>query len=121
MQNILIVEDDNNFLAALSIGMTAAGHQVHTARTGKEALQIMETQECHAAVINMHLPRVTGLDVLALIRRRRDEMPCIIMVGSYDIDLIRPAFDCPNVEVLFKPVAAFDVAIIAEHMMRQYP
>lgn len=120
MRDILIVEDDHDFLTALTFGLTAAGHRVYGARTGEEAIRIADQFRCDAAVIDIYLPGINGLDVIAFLRRRHGNVPCVVVTGSDDDALIRRAHNFPSVEVLFKPVTPLEVAMSTEQMIRQY-
>lgn len=117
MLNILVVDDYRDFRAIAGMGLTAAGYSVHTAGDGYEAVRALSSSWFDLAVIDLRLPGLNGLELIAWVRAWRD-LPCLLVTGSDDGDLIRAALEYPQVEVLFKPVTALDIQDHVERMAR---
>lgn len=79
-KRVLVVEDEVSFVEALSSGLRREGFALDVARDGREALERFEA--CHPDVIllDVMLPRLSGLDVCRQIRNT-SEVP-IIMVSA---------------------------------------
>ena len=86
--NILIVEDDESFVAALIVGLKREGFLVHVARDGAEALDMFEKVRPDLILLDLMLPKVSGIDVCREIRGK--SMVPIIMVTarSTEIDAV---------------------------------
>ncbi|MBA3653184.1 MAG: response regulator transcription factor [Actinobacteria bacterium] len=86
--NVLIVEDDESFVAALVVGLKREGFFVHVARDGAEALRQFDEVGPDLVLLDLMLPKVSGLDVCRDIRAR--SMVPIIMVTarSSEIDAV---------------------------------
>ena len=86
--NILIVEDDESFVAALVVGLKREGFLVHVARDGAEALDMFEKVRPDLILLDLMLPKVSGIDVCREIRSQ--SMVPIIMVTarSTEIDAV---------------------------------
>ena len=78
--NVLIVEDDDSFVTALTVGLKREGFFVHVARDGAEALTQFETVRPDLVLLDLMLPKVSGLDVCRQIRAQ--SMVPIIMVTA---------------------------------------
>jgi len=75
------------------------------ASSGEEALDIVREEEVHLALLDMHMPRLTGLETLALVRQVRGLMPCILVTADATESLIREALRARAYSVIAKPVS----------------
>jgi len=99
--NLLITDDDRAFRETLRDVFEPRGFETHLAADGQEAVEIVEKNKIHLVLIDMHMPRLTGLEAINQIHQLRAQMPCILISGELD-DLIRKQADA--FEVLDKPV-----------------
>lgn len=67
---ILLVEDDPQLGKALRIGLEQYGHAVDWVQDGEHAVQAAGTSEHEALVLDLGLPRLDGMGVLQVLRRR---------------------------------------------------
>ena len=70
-RRILIVDDNADSAMSLSVLLEMEGHQVRSARTGTEALQMLERFDAHAVLLDIGLPGLDGYATADLIRQRR--------------------------------------------------
>jgi two-component system, OmpR family, response regulator RegX3 len=82
---ILLVEDEESFVEALSIGLTREGFEVHVARDGEEALEVFRRVNPDLILLDMMLPKMSGIDVCRQIRRT-STVP-IVMVTARDSEI----------------------------------
>ena len=66
--NVLIAEDEESFLDALVIGLGHEGFKVAVARDGSEALRMFEESPPDLVLLDLMLPKISGLDVCRSIR-----------------------------------------------------
>ncbi len=102
--SILITDDDRDCREALREIMEPQGYRTLLASCGEEALDIVQEEEVHLALLDMHLPRLTGLEVLTLLRQNR-ELPVILVTADATADLIRRAQQARAYSVIPKPVS----------------
>jgi CheY-like chemotaxis protein len=69
---ILNVDDNEPMLFARSLLLRTEGFHVLEAKTGKQALQIVETQRPRLVLLDVHLPDMSGLDVCRLIKSNEE-------------------------------------------------
>jgi DNA-binding response OmpR family regulator len=82
-RRILVVDDDRGLRLALSTLLKDAGHDVQTAGDGPEALAILESRVVDIVLLDIGLPSMSGLDVLAR-ARALDTPPLVIMMTADD-------------------------------------
>jgi DNA-binding response OmpR family regulator len=96
-RTVLVVEDDWSTLTFLADNLTADGYEVHAAETAAEAVRIAETKYPDIALVDLELPDLDGLKLIARIRaadgiasRANPHLPVIIVSGRTDeLDRLR--------------------------------
>src|SRR3989304_3631045 len=81
LPNILIIDDDKTILKILSKILQKEGFNVNTAETGQDALNKLETQQYDAALIDVKLQDVNGIDLLNKIQKIAPSMVKIMLTG----------------------------------------
>jgi DNA-binding NtrC family response regulator len=79
---------------------------VHTilARSGREALDLIESTPLHAVVLDMRMPGLGGLQVIKLMRELHKAIPAILLTDQLNNHLLREALGMKVFSVLTKPV-----------------
>lgn len=78
---VLVVEDDALLGDAIQAGLKQAGFAVDWVKDGMAAQHALETEPYAAVVLDLGLPRLSGLDVLQRLRARRDATPVLILTA----------------------------------------
>ncbi len=78
---ILLVEDDEELARRLRLGLGEAGFAVDHAADGEAAVYLGDTQTFDAVVLDLGLPRLSGLEVLRQWRARRRNMPVLVLTA----------------------------------------
>jgi two-component system response regulator RegX3 len=86
--SILIVEDEESFIDALETGLTREGFTVTVARDGAEALDIYEALAPDLILLDVMLPRVSGIDVCREIRSKSDVPIIMVTAKGAEIDTV---------------------------------
>ncbi len=89
--SLLISDDDPSYRETLHGVFAPRGFRVHLAGDGEEALSIVRTQEIHLALLDMHMPKLTGLETLRLVKQFKAMLPCILMSAQWDDVLMEQA------------------------------
>ena len=100
----LVVEDDATTRTLLVGLLESIDCDVDVAADGEEALQRLQSRHYDVILLDIVLPKMSGIDVMESLRRERPQaLGCIIVVTGLDIREIRTLF--PSVhETLSKPV-----------------
>jgi DNA-binding response OmpR family regulator len=78
---ILLVEDDTALSDALSRSLRSEGYAVNSVETGVQALQAIATNEFTLLILDLGLPDMDGLEVLAKARKRKHLIPTLILTA----------------------------------------
>lgn len=77
----LLVEDDETLRHGLASAMRAAGWQVDEAADGREGLYLAEESAPDVAVVDLGLPQMSGMDLIAALRGDRRDLPVLILTA----------------------------------------
>ncbi|MFG0255584.1 MAG: response regulator [Rhodopirellula sp. JB053] len=102
--NVLITDDDADYRETLCDALSRRGLSLHQARDGDEALAVIEREPIHLALVDVHMPRVTGLEVIRVLSERSAPMPYILMSAMMDEEIEREAARMRAYKILHKPI-----------------
>jgi len=100
----LIVDDDEDVLETLSDVFQEKGYQLETAKTGKEAIAKAKKRFFDAALIDIKLPDVTGIEVLQAFREKYPSMMTMIATGHATLQNAVDALNLGANAYLTKPI-----------------
>lgn len=100
---ILVADDDPMIRSELSELLRDDGHDVDTAADGREAIQRIETDAYDAALLDLVMPRSTGLDVLRRAAVVSPRTAVIMITGQGTIDTAVEAMKAGAVDFIEKP------------------
>lgn len=103
--SILITDDDSACREALEAIVAQGGFRTYLATSGEEALDIVQQEPVHLALLDMHLPRLSGLETIELVRKVNMLLPCILVTADATEGLMRRALHARAFSVLAKPVS----------------
>jgi DNA-binding response OmpR family regulator len=98
MDTILMIEDERLFLTLARDGLKKAGFAVQVADSATQALQILEREPVRAVILDVVMPDVDGLGLLAGIRSKYPDVPVLVVSGR----------DAPRTEVEAKRLGAVE-------------
>jgi two-component system response regulator RegX3 len=85
---ILVVEDEDSFVEALTVGLSREGFRVRVARDGSEALEMFDIVRPDLVLLDVMLPKVSGIDVCRELRRRSQVPIIMVTAKSAEIDTV---------------------------------
>lgn len=111
MYKILVVDDEPQIAKILQDFLVKSGFEVTQVLGGGEAIKILNSKmKTDLMVLDMKMPKITGMDVLREMERIKRKIPTIILTGSVDaekylIDFIK--FGYTEKDILYKPLDLF--------------
>ena len=75
------------------------------AASGEEAVDIVREEPVHLALLDVNMPRLTGLETVELVHQINSVLPCILVTANASQDVIRQAFTVRAYSVIPKPVS----------------
>ena len=85
---VLVVEDEASFVEALTIGLRREGFTVEVARDGFEALERFDVVRPDLVLLDVMLPRVSGIDVCRQLRKRSQVPIIMVTAKGAEIDTV---------------------------------
>jgi two-component system, response regulator PdtaR len=102
--NVLIADDDKGNRETLRDLLEARGFKTTLAADGGEAVEIAQVQRIHVCVFDLHMPRLTGLEAVQLVRQIHELLPAILMTADATREVMRQAHEARVYSVIPKPV-----------------
>jgi|SRR6516225_4108884 CheY-like chemotaxis protein len=103
--SILITDDDRGCREALQSIVEAEGYRTLLASCGEEAIEIVHEEPVHLVLLDMHMPTLTGLETLELVRQFNAVLPCVLVTADATQEIIRQALRAKAYSVIAKPVS----------------
>ncbi len=117
--SLLITDDDRDFRDTLRDAFATRGFRTLTAGDGEEALRIVGREPVHLMLLDMHMPRLTGLETIRRIRQMNVMLPCILLSAGLNEVLAEEARRAEAFSVLSKPVRFAEVTSLVHRALRQ--
>jgi DNA-binding response OmpR family regulator len=83
---ILIVDDEASIRLTLSALLKRAGHEVTSAENGEEAVVVLEQQAFDLLLVDLKMPVMDGMQVVAAARQRQPDIAIIVLTGHGSLD-----------------------------------
>ncbi len=84
--DILIVDDEQDFVEMLAMRLTDEGHRVRAAYDGDEGLAALEEAPCDVVILDIRMPRMDGITALKEIKRLHPVVEVILLTGHGAVD-----------------------------------
>lgn len=119
--NLLITDDDRAFRETVRSVLERFGCQTFLANDGQEALEIVLNHPVHLALMDVHMPRLGGIETLIRVRQQGLKLPCILMSAALDDSIREAAAQIDDVSVIAKPMRVRDLSsVVAETLAIRY-
>jgi CheY-like chemotaxis protein len=102
-RRILIADDDQSLRLSMAELLGDLGTDILHAETGLEALDWLRRRPIDVALLDMHMPGLTGLEVLCALRRETLLVPCIVFSAEASDAVCDQALREGALAVLRKP------------------
>lgn len=102
--HLLITDDDRALRESIANALIRRGFEITLASDGKEALNAVHEGRVHLALVDVHMPGITGLQLLAQLKAESCDVPFILMSGALDEQIREEAMKMRAYRVLSKPI-----------------
>lgn len=107
---ILLVDDETEFVSSLSERLNLRGFHSDWVSSGEEALQKVKEKSFDVAVLDMKMPKVSGIDLKKILQKQCPSMKFIFLTGHGSEEAFRAGSAETGVEnYLLKPVKIEDL------------
>ncbi|MCI0584712.1 MAG: response regulator, partial [Chloroflexi bacterium] len=116
-ERILIVDDERGIRATLSGILGDEGYRPHAAATGREALARIGEEVPDLVVLDIWLPEMDGIEVLAELKRQWPELPVIMISGHGTIETAVKATKLGAYDFVEKPLSLEKTLLVVERAL----
>jgi len=116
--SILLVDDDVEYLRAVSALLHQHGYEVLATSSAPEALELMRSRDVDVMLTDMAMPVIDGLQLLEQLRKDGDLTPVILVSGVGSIETATRALKLGAVDFLEKPVSPQRLFVTLESTLR---
>jgi two-component system, OmpR family, response regulator RegX3 len=117
---VLVVEDEDSFVEALTIGLKHEGFTVTVARDGAEALEIFDQADPDLVLLDLMLPLVSGLDVCREIRTKSSVPIIMVTAKGEEIDTV-VGLEIGADDYVVKPYRLRELVARMRAVLRRHP
>lgn len=118
--HVLLAEDEDSFVEALVVGLGHEGFKVTVARDGLEALQLFEEASPDLVLLDLMLPKMSGIDVCRSIRTHSTVPIIIVTAKGEEIDTV-VALEVGADDYVTKPYRLRELVARMRAVMRRTP
>ena len=109
--SMLITDDDRDFRETLRGVFETRGFRTLLAEDGAEAIEIVRREQIHVALLDMNMPRLTGLETIRRVKQVHAIVPCILISAELDEDLAEEAKEVDAFSSLAKPISLSELEV----------
>ena len=118
MYNILICDDEKDIVNALKIYLNDSQYQFFDAYNGKQALEIIESNEIHLVLLDIMMPVMDGIETLTKLRQFSNIPVIFLTAKSEEVDMIM-GLNMGADDYITKPFRPMEVtARVKSHLRR---
>ncbi|MGD2151057.1 MAG: response regulator [Desulfobacterales bacterium] len=101
--NVLLVDDELEFLETLVKRLTKRGLNISTAKSGEDALKIIGGKGIDVAVLDVRMPGMDGIQTLREIKKIDPLMEVIMLTGHASVEVAIEGMELGAFDYLMKP------------------
>jgi two-component system nitrogen regulation response regulator NtrX len=118
-EKILIIDDEASIRSSLKGILEDEGFQVKTGESGEEGLELLKNQNVDLVLLDIWLPRMSGIDVLKKIKATEDNPQVVMISGHGTIETAVVATKLGAHDFLEKPLSLEKVVLTVNNALRQ--
>jgi DNA-binding response OmpR family regulator len=120
-KNVLVVDDDDMTRFVIQDRLTREGFSVSTAQDGKEAIEMLLKNDVSLIILDVVMPRLSGLQFMKLLRNKYASVGTfipVIIISSYSSEQLREdGFEIAGYSFMSKPLQMDDLVLWVKHLL----
>ncbi|BDD89318.1 response regulator [Desulfofustis limnaeus] len=118
MAEILVLDDVLDATVLVGKILTKKGHTVHTFTEEEDALRHVEQNRVDLAILDIKLKKMSGIEVLAEMKKKNAEMRAIMLTGYPTVETAREAINLGAEEYCVKPIDRLELEEKVEKVLK---
>ena len=119
MYHVLICDDQPDIVNALKIYLSSEGYRLFEAYTGKQALELVRTEEIHLVLLDVMMPEMDGITATAKIREISN-VPIILLTAKSETEDMVLGLNVGADDYITKPFVPVEVLARVRSQLRRY-
>ena len=116
--SILLADDEAIIVKTIGDYLLDEGHKVDEATDGEVALKMMESKDYDLALVDVRMPKMDGLSLLAEISHLFPEVAVVIITGHGNMETAIDALRLGATDFLLKPIKLLELDAVLERILR---
>jgi len=116
--NIILADDEEIVLRTIGDYLRESGHNVEEARDGLVALKLIEAHDFDLALLDVRMPKMDGISLLAKGCAIHPEMSIVIITGHGNMEMAIQALRLGAADFLTKPIKLLELDAVLEKSVR---
>src|SRR5579863_3224229 len=118
---LLIIEDDRKLAEFVARGLRAEGYAVDLAADGREGKICLDSIQFDLLILDLMLPKVSGMDVLRYVRRTNSTLPVLVLTARDATEEKVRHFEAGADDYLTKPFDFAELVVRVKSLLRRSP
>jgi DNA-binding response OmpR family regulator len=115
---ILVVDDEESLRLTLKLKLKASGFDVEVAEDGEAALEKLKAQKYDAVLLDINMPRMSGIETLGVIRQQFPQTEAIMLTGFADFSTAIECLKNGARDYLVKPIDTTELVTRLKSLLR---
>src|SRR3984893_14690622 len=120
-KRILIVDDETNVRLNFRMTLETQDYEIFEARSGEEALEVLAERSFALAILDMRMPGMDGLELLAKMRESGIKAPVMIVTAYSEVPHAVKAMKLGAIDFLQQPLRPEDLRNIVAEIIKRHP
>jgi len=116
---LLVIEDDSKIASFIVKGLEQSGFAVDHASNGEDGLFLAQTEPYDAAIIDVMLPSLDGLSIIAEMRKAKIAIPVIILSAKHSVEDRVRGLQAGSDDYLVKPFTFSELLARVQALIRR--
>lgn len=118
IKKIVLAEDNTTLSLLLKFRLEKEGYELLMAVDGKEALELIESEEPDLILTDIMMPFVSGLEVISHVRLKLDvDTPIIVFSSAGQEEMVLKAFNLGANDFMGKPFSPNELVIRVKRLL----
>ena len=110
MARVLVVDDDDIVSDVVGYKLSSMGHDVYIASDGEAGLDAARSEQFDLVLLDLLMPRMSGLEVCRALRAEGSDIPIIMLTGKVLEDDVEAGFSAGADDYITKPISLKELA-----------
>jgi DNA-binding NtrC family response regulator len=117
--NLLVVDDDKDVCEYLEDFLTHDGYNVTTINDPTQVVETLKGGDYHVCIVDLMMPKLSGIDLLGMIRKQDDDVAVIILTGYPSLETATASIEHDVSAYIKKPFSVDEFRAVIERIAKK--